>query len=104
MPPLLDVVAESVAPERALAVSADVSQEASVVALFDATLKKFGRVDMLFNNVGTSLPPGVLLENLTLAQWQGVVDVIHVHQTCGLGSDQNGIAGWPQVQHCSWSN
>lgn len=75
MPPLLDVVAESAAPERAFAVPADVSQEASVVALFDATLKKFGRVDVLFNNAGTSSPPGVLLEDLTLAQWQGVVDV-----------------------------
>lgn len=73
--PLLDVVTEAAAPERALAVSADVSQEASVVALFDAALKKFGRVDVLFNNAGTSSPPGVLLEDLTLAQWQGVVDV-----------------------------
>lgn len=73
--PLLDVVAESAAPMRALAVPADVSQEASVVALFDATLRKFGRVDMLFNNAGTSSPPGVLLEDLTLTQWQGVVNV-----------------------------
>jgi NAD(P)-dependent dehydrogenase (short-subunit alcohol dehydrogenase family) len=73
--PLLDVVALSVTPERALAVPADVSQEASVVALFDAALQKFGRVDMLFNNAGISSPPGVLLEDLTLAQWQGVVDV-----------------------------
>ena len=36
---------------------------------------KFGRVDFLFNNAGTSAPPGVLLEDLTLAQWQAVVDV-----------------------------
>jgi NAD(P)-dependent dehydrogenase (short-subunit alcohol dehydrogenase family) len=75
MQPLLDVVAESAAPEQALAVPADVSQEASVVALFDAALQKFGRVDVLFNNAGTSSPPGVLLEDLTLAQWQNVVDV-----------------------------
>lgn len=73
--PLLDVVALSGASERTLAVSADVSQEASVVALFDAALQKFGRVDMLFNNAGISSPPGVLLEDLTLAQWQGVMDV-----------------------------
>jgi NAD(P)-dependent dehydrogenase (short-subunit alcohol dehydrogenase family) len=72
---LLDVVAESAAPERALAVPADVSQESAVVALFDAAVQKFGRVDVLFNNAGTSAPPGVLLEDLTLAQWQGVVDV-----------------------------
>lgn len=73
--PLLDVVALSAAPERALAVPVDVSKEASVVALFDAVLQKFGRVDVLFNNAGTSAPPGVLLEDLTLADWKNVVDV-----------------------------
>jgi NAD(P)-dependent dehydrogenase (short-subunit alcohol dehydrogenase family) len=46
-----------------------------VVALFDATVQKFGRVDVLFNNAGTSAPPGVLLEDLTLADWQKVVDI-----------------------------
>jgi NAD(P)-dependent dehydrogenase (short-subunit alcohol dehydrogenase family) len=73
--PLLDVVALSGTPERALAVSADVTQEASVLALFDAAVQKFGRVDVLFNNAGTSAPPGVLLEDLALADWQKVVDI-----------------------------
>ena len=71
---LLEVVALSGAPERALVVATDVSDEASVVALFDAALRAFGRVDLLFNNAGISAP-GVLLEDLTLAQWQAVVDV-----------------------------
>ncbi|HSN80852.1 MAG TPA: SDR family oxidoreductase, partial [Rhodoferax sp.] len=73
--PLLDVTALSGTPERSLAVAADVSQEASVVALFDAAVQKFGRVDVLFNNAGTSAPPGVLLEDLALADWQKVVDI-----------------------------
>jgi NAD(P)-dependent dehydrogenase (short-subunit alcohol dehydrogenase family) len=73
--PLRDVVTMSGAPERALAVAADVTQEASVVALFDAAVQKFGRVDVLFNNAGTSAPPGVLLEDLSLADWQKVVDI-----------------------------
>ena len=73
--PLLEVVALSDAPTRALAVVADVSQEASVEALFEATVQKFGRLDLLFNNAGISAPPGVLLEDLALAQWQDVVDV-----------------------------
>lgn len=73
--PLLDVAALSGNPERALAVAADVSQEASVVALFDAAVQKFGRVDVLFNNAGTFPPPGVLLEDLALADWQKVVDI-----------------------------
>ena len=59
--PLQEVVAASVAPERGHAVSADVTQESSVVSLFDAALKKYGRIDMLFNNAGRSAPPGVLL-------------------------------------------
>jgi NAD(P)-dependent dehydrogenase (short-subunit alcohol dehydrogenase family) len=75
LPPLQEVIALSAAPERALAVPTDVSQEAAVVALFDAAQQMFGRVDLLFNNAGTSAPPGVLLEDLTLAQWQAVVDV-----------------------------
>jgi NAD(P)-dependent dehydrogenase (short-subunit alcohol dehydrogenase family) len=37
-------------------------------------VQAFGRVDLLFNNAGTGTPP-VLLEDLTLAQWQSVVDV-----------------------------
>ncbi|OIP16598.1 MAG: 3-oxoacyl-ACP reductase [Comamonadaceae bacterium CG2_30_57_122] len=72
---LQEVIALSEAPARALAVPTDVTQEASVVALFAAVVQKFGRVDLLFNNAGTSAPPGVLLEDLTLAQWQAVVDV-----------------------------
>jgi NAD(P)-dependent dehydrogenase (short-subunit alcohol dehydrogenase family) len=73
--PLQQVMALSVAPERGYAVSADVTQESSVVSLFDAALERFGRIDLLFNNAGRSAPPGVLLEDLSLAQWQAVVDV-----------------------------
>jgi NAD(P)-dependent dehydrogenase (short-subunit alcohol dehydrogenase family) len=75
MQPLQEVVALSGVPERALVVPADVSQETSVVTLFDAAVQNFGRVDVLFNNAGTSAPPGVLLEDLTLADWQKVVDI-----------------------------
>lgn len=73
--PLQEVIGLSIVSERALAVQADVTQEAAVVALFDGALQEFGQVDLLFNNAGTSAPPGVLLEDLTLAQWQTVVDV-----------------------------
>jgi NAD(P)-dependent dehydrogenase (short-subunit alcohol dehydrogenase family) len=61
-------------PENALTIATDVSNEAAVVALFDATVQTFGRVDVLFNNAGCGAP-GVPLEDLTLAQWQNVVDV-----------------------------
>jgi NAD(P)-dependent dehydrogenase (short-subunit alcohol dehydrogenase family) len=72
--PLAEVIAGSGTPERALAVPSDVSNAASVQALFDAALQAFGRVDVLFNNAGISAP-AVALEDLTLDQWQNVVNV-----------------------------
>ena len=59
---------------RALAVPADVTDPASVRALFAKTREAFGRLDLLFNNAGTGAPP-VHLEDLSLEQWKTVVDV-----------------------------
>jgi NAD(P)-dependent dehydrogenase (short-subunit alcohol dehydrogenase family) len=59
---------------RALAVPTDVTQPDSVQALFDAAVARFGRLDLLFNNAGSGAPP-VPLEDLTLEQWQAVLDV-----------------------------
>jgi NAD(P)-dependent dehydrogenase (short-subunit alcohol dehydrogenase family) len=59
---------------RALAVPTDVTDPASVRALFDATKAKWGRLDLLFNNAGTGAP-AVPLEDLTVEQWRRVVDV-----------------------------
>ncbi len=72
--PLQQVATESGAGDRALAVSTDVSDPASVQALFEATVKAFGRVDVLFNNAGVNAP-GIPLEELTLDQWKYVVDI-----------------------------
>ena len=72
---LLDeVVAESAAGERALAVRTDVADADSIAALFAKTKGTFGRLDLLFNNAGTGGPP-VPLEDLTIEQWQRVVDI-----------------------------
>ena len=59
---------------RALVVPTDVSDPASVRALFAKTKQTFDRLDVLFNNAGTGAPP-VLLENLTYEQWKSVLDV-----------------------------
>lgn len=71
---LVQTAAESGAGERAFPLPTDVSSPESVRALFAETKKKFGRLDVLFNNAGTSAP-GVPLEELTFDQWQSVVDV-----------------------------
>jgi len=69
-----DVAAQSGAGDRVLAVPTDVTDEQSVARLFETCVGHFGGLDVLFNNAGGNVP-GVLLEDLTLAQWQQVVDV-----------------------------
>jgi NAD(P)-dependent dehydrogenase (short-subunit alcohol dehydrogenase family) len=71
---LEETAAESGTRERALVAPADVSDPASVKALFAATVAAFGRLDVLFNNAGRGAPP-VPLEDITDEQWQQVVDV-----------------------------
>jgi NAD(P)-dependent dehydrogenase (short-subunit alcohol dehydrogenase family) len=58
---------------RMIAVSTDVCQPSSVVALFAKTKEAFGRLDLLFNNAGTGTP-STLLEDLTYDQWRAAVD------------------------------
>jgi NAD(P)-dependent dehydrogenase (short-subunit alcohol dehydrogenase family) len=52
----------------------DVSDPASVKALFDATREKFGRLDLLFNNAGVGARP-LPLEDLPYEQWKRVIDI-----------------------------
>ncbi len=59
---------------RALVVPTDVTDPASVRALFAATRTSLGRLDLLFNNAGTTTK-GVALEEVTIDQWRAVVDV-----------------------------
>jgi NAD(P)-dependent dehydrogenase (short-subunit alcohol dehydrogenase family) len=59
---------------RALVVPTDVTDPASVRALFAKTKEAFGRLDLLFNNAGAGAPP-VLLEDLSYEKWKTVVDV-----------------------------
>jgi NAD(P)-dependent dehydrogenase (short-subunit alcohol dehydrogenase family) len=58
---------------RAIAVPTDISDPAAVKNLFDQTRKRFGRIDVVFNNAGFGAPR-VALEDLTFDQWQAVVD------------------------------
>ncbi|MEU9169173.1 SDR family oxidoreductase [Streptomyces sp. NPDC048420] len=57
-----------------VAVRTDVSQPDDVTALFETTVERFGRVDLLFNNAGTFGPGGVPVEELPYEAWRHVVD------------------------------
>jgi NAD(P)-dependent dehydrogenase (short-subunit alcohol dehydrogenase family) len=59
---------------RILTVPTDVTDTIAVQALFDETVRDFGRLDLLFNNAGMSAP-AVPLDELTVEQWRQVVDV-----------------------------
>lgn len=72
--PLEQVAEESGAGARAFAVPTDVANADSVQALFGATVERFGRVHLLFNNAGVGNPPGPF-EDWTPEQWKGVVDI-----------------------------
>jgi NAD(P)-dependent dehydrogenase (short-subunit alcohol dehydrogenase family) len=53
---------------------ADVSDPASVKALFATAKTAFGRLDLLFNNAGRGAP-AIPMEDLTFEQWSAVVGV-----------------------------
>jgi NAD(P)-dependent dehydrogenase (short-subunit alcohol dehydrogenase family) len=57
-----------------LAVAADVSDPRSVQALFGKIREAFGRLDLLFNNAGSSAP-AIPFEDLSYEQWHQVVAV-----------------------------
>jgi NAD(P)-dependent dehydrogenase (short-subunit alcohol dehydrogenase family) len=57
---------------RLLSVVADVADPAHVGRLFEQARRRFGRVDVLFNNAGLAAPP-VPLEDVPFADWQSVV-------------------------------
>ena len=58
----------------AIAIATDVSDPASVRALFAQAKAAFGRLDLLFNNAGVGAP-GINLEDLSYEQWKTVVDI-----------------------------
>jgi 3-oxoacyl-[acyl-carrier protein] reductase len=72
----LDAVASEIASKggEALAVLADVSDEASVAGLVAATVERFGRIDILVNNAAAR--PEKPFAELTYADFRAVASVI----------------------------
>ena len=52
----------------------DVARHEEVEAAFDAALRRFGRVDVLFNNAGISRPAG-LIDEIPVQDWLDTVQV-----------------------------
>ena len=57
-----------------LALAGDIADPATIASIFGQTQRKFGRLDVLFNNAGIS-GPGKLLEDLDVKVWKEIVDV-----------------------------
>ncbi|MFE5483932.1 SDR family oxidoreductase [Streptomyces sp. NPDC056527] len=58
---------------RAAAIEADVSEESQVTAMTDRMVEEFGTIDILVANAGLQRDAG--FTDMTLAQWQKVIDV-----------------------------
>ncbi|MEE9278268.1 MAG: SDR family oxidoreductase [Dehalococcoidia bacterium] len=73
--PLQAVAAEikSAGHADAMVVTADVSKEADVDALFDQVVGRYGKVDIVVNNAGIAGEVGNIWE-LSLAGWQETID------------------------------
>ncbi|WP_118183693.1 SDR family oxidoreductase [Paraburkholderia phosphatilytica] len=73
--PLAALAAEAAARgENALAVVCDVTDPVAVTDLFDTVRRRFGRLDVLFNNAGRNGPP-VEIDELDVDVWRNIVDV-----------------------------
>ncbi len=58
-----------------LAITADVTDEGQVKAMYETTHEQFGRVDVLFNNAGINPPEDESVLDTSLEAWQRVQDV-----------------------------
>ena len=58
---------------NAIAIQADVSKENEVIEMFTKAIEHFGTIDILVNNAG--LQQDAKFHEMTLAQWQLVIDV-----------------------------
>jgi NAD(P)-dependent dehydrogenase (short-subunit alcohol dehydrogenase family) len=69
----METAGEGWPDEAALVVPADVTDPASVAALFEAVKDRWGRLDLLVNNAGL-FGPAAQADEIDLADWQRVVD------------------------------
>ncbi|KMZ13211.1 Dehydrogenase [Candidatus Burkholderia humilis] len=68
------VAAVQAAGGKAIAIQGDVSDEAAIIALFDATEKAFGKIDGVVNNAGI-VAPGSMLADMDIARMKRIFDI-----------------------------
>ena len=73
----LDALAAELGADHALGVRVDVRQEAAVIELVTTAVERFGRLDVMVNNVGLA-DPGAAEEEPT----ETFRDVVEVNLTC----------------------
>ena len=71
---LQETIGQAANTDSMTAIACDVSDEAQVDALFANIHQQHGRLDVLFNNAGTNVPP-MPIDELTVAQFKQVIDV-----------------------------
>ncbi len=76
---LAETIGLAAAPELALAIPADVTDPASVAALFEEVRSRCGRLDLLFNNAGNNVPS----TNCGFGEFERGVSV----RQCGVSDD-----------------
>jgi NAD(P)-dependent dehydrogenase (short-subunit alcohol dehydrogenase family) len=70
----LDAAVEQIkGGDNLLAVQAHIAKEEDAALIFDAAMKKFGRVDVLINNVGMNLLTASVADT-DLATWQKIIE------------------------------
>ena len=71
---LEETISGAKAANSMTAIGCDVTDPASVDSLFAAIKEQFGRIDVVFNNAGTNVPP-MPIDELSVEQWKQVIDV-----------------------------
>ena len=60
--------------DNALLIQCDIAKETEIMRAFQLVLKKWGRLDILFNNAGMSLPEN-RIDQINIDEWKNLIDV-----------------------------